>query len=456
MAIRVEKDFMGQVEVPEAAWYGAQTARALETFRISGAPFPHACIRAMARIKRHMAQVHAALGLLPPETADAVARAAREVEEGGLSDQFAVDVFQTGSGTSSHMNVNEVLAGRANEILTGKRGGKSPVHPNDHVNLGQSTNDVVPTALRVALALAWETDLIPALLSLSQSLAEKAGECSGILKLGRTHFQDAVPMRLSADFLAWSRQVEEGIAGLRQAEAVLWELPLGGTAVGNAVNAHPRAAGLALEALARETGLPFAVAPDRLAVQSSGHAWASAHGALRNAALVLMKIASDLRFFSCGPRAGIGELALPALLPGSSFMPGKINPVACEVALQAGAQVLGNDAAVAAACQAGSLELFCMHPVCALNLLSSTGLLARASQMLDEKAVRGISMDRERLSRAVEQSPALATLLAPKIGYDRAAALAGRAVAEGRAVRDLAVAEGLVTREEWEELLGRL
>ncbi|MFH1887993.1 MAG: class II fumarate hydratase [Pseudomonadota bacterium] len=456
MGERREEDFMGQVPVPGDAWYGSQTARALETFRISGIPFPLACIRAVARIKRHMAEAHLSLGLLPGDLAESVIQAAREVEEGGLADQFVVDVFQTGSGTSSHMNANEVIAGRANEILTGQRGGKSPVHPNDHVNLGQSTNDVIPTAIRLSTALALERDLVPALASLAESLRDKAREFDRILKIGRTHFQDAVPMRLSSDFSAWARQVELGLESSCRAVVSLLPLPLGGTAVGSGVNAHPDAAPMAIRALAEDTGMGFFPAPHRLEAQGSGDAYAASHAALRNTALSLMKIAQDLRFLSSGPRSGIGELSLPALLPGSSFMPGKINPVACEVVLQAGAQVLGNDAAVAAACQAGGLELFCMQPLCAHNLLFSATLLSNSARMLDEQCVRGIRANEARMARGVEDSPALATLLAPRLGYDLAADLARRALASGRTVRDLAVEEGILTPGEWEDLLGKL
>ncbi len=421
-----------------------------------GILFPLPVIRAMAAIKRHMAAVHGDLGLLSPEVSRAVMTAAREVEEGRWDGDFPVEVFQTGSGTGSHMNVNEVLAGRANEILTGARGGKRPVHPNDHVNMGQSTNDVVPSALHAATLIFWEKELFPALARLLSALSGKAAEFSGVLRVGRTHFMDAVPMRLGDAFKGYARQVSLGMERLASARARLLELPLGGTAVGNGLNTHPGAAARVISLLASETGIPFTPAANRFEAQGARDAAVEASGALKTVAASLWKMAQDLRFLSSGPDCGIGEIRVPALLPGSSFMPGKVNPVICEVLVQAAAQVIGNDAAITTAALSGGLELCAAIPVIARNLLESSLLLARAAQAFSEKCVEGLSADMARTAGNVEKSLATVTLLAPIIGYDRAAVLAKEAHASGRTVKSLALSRGLVTEEDWNAMLAKI
>jgi fumarate hydratase class II len=435
---REETDTMGVVRVPADAYYGAQTQRAVDNIPISGIRMPTGFVRALALIKRCGAEVNRRLGLLEPRLAEAVVSAAREVLEGRLDDQFPVGVFQTGSGTSSNMNLNEVIASRANEILTGRKGGKSPVHPNDHVNLGQSSNDAVPSAIHIAALTAIHGRLIPALQSLHRALAGKAAEFADVRKIGRTHLQDAVPMTLGQEFSGYARQVE---------------LALGGTAVGTGVNAHPDFAAETIALIARETGIGFRRADNPFEAQAARDAAVEASAALKTLAVSLTKIANDLRWLGSGPRCGLGEIALPSLQPGSSIMPGKVNPVVPEAVLQVAAQVIGNDATVTIAGQSGSFELNVMMPVIAYNLLQSVDLLAAAAEVLAEKCIEGIRADREACAAFIERSLALATGLVPRIGYDRAAAVAQRAYASGRTVRAVLIEEKILPMEEIDTLL---
>jgi fumarate hydratase, class II len=450
---REEKDTMGVVRVPENAYYGAQTQRACDNFPIGDLKMPLAFIRALALIKRCGAEVNRRLGLLEPRLADAVASAAREVLLGRFDDQFVVGVFQTGSGTSSNMNLNEVIASRANEILAGQKGGKSPVHPNDHVNLGQSSNDAVPSAIHIAALKGIHGRLIPALRLLHQALAGKAAEFAGVRKIGRTHLQDAVPMTLGQEFSGYARQVELGVERLKAVEPRLAELALGGTAVGTGVNAHPEFADETIALIARETGIGFRKATNPFEAQAAKDAAVEASGALKTLAVSLTKIANDLRWLGSGPRCGLGEIVLPGLQPGSSIMPGKVNPVVPEAVLQVAAQVIGNDATITLAGQSGSFELNVMMPVIAYNLLQSIDLLAAAAAVLAEKCVDGIRANREACAAYIERSLALVTGLVPRIGYDRAAAVAQKAYSSGRTVREVLIADKILPPEEIDTLL---
>jgi fumarate hydratase class II len=450
---RDEKDTMGVVRVPENAYYGAQTQRAAENFPIGGLRMPPAFIHALALIKAAAAEVNRRIGLLDPERSGAIAAAAREVQEGKWDDQFVVSVFQTGSGTSSNMNVNEVVASRANELLTGRKGGKSPVHPNDHVNLGQSSNDAVPSAIHIAALTAIRKRLVPALRRLHETLSAKADAFSDVRKIARTHLQDAVPMTLGQEFSGYARQVELGIERLAAVEPRLAELALGGTAVGTGVNAHPEFAAETIAWISRETGIEFREARNHFEAQAARDAAVEASGALKTVAVSLAKIANDVRWLGSGPRCGLGEIALPSLQPGSSIMPGKVNPVIPEAVLQVAAQVVGNDTTITFSGQAGNFELNVMLPVIAYNLLLSIDLLADAAASLADRCIAGIAANREVCSASIEKSLALATGLVPRIGYDRAAAIAQKAYDSGRTIREVLTAEGILPKEEIDQLL---
>ncbi len=455
MSHRKESDTMGTVMVPRDAYYGAQTQRAVDNFFISGQKLPPVFTRVIAMIKKHAAAVNLELGLLDESLARAIITAAGEAADGKFDDQFIVDVFQTGSGTSTNMNVNEVIAGRANEILTGARGGKSPVHPNDHVNKGQSSNDVIPTALHVAALTGIRGKLIPALEELHQSLSQKAGEFANIRKLGRTHLQDAIPMTLGQEFSGYARQVELGIERLKGVQANLAELALGGTAIGNGANAHPEFAPRVIQLIANDTGCPFKEAVNHFEAQAAQDAAVEASGALRTVAVSLTKIANDIRWLASGPRCGIGEITIPSLQPGSSIMPGKVNPVIPEAVIQVAAQVIGNDATITLAGQGGVFELNVMLPVIAYNLLESINLLSAATVQLREKCVDGIIANEEKCRSTVEQSLALGTALVPVIGYEQAAAVAQEAARTGKTVRQVALDNHVLPEEQLREIFDR-
>ena len=439
---RMEKDSLGEMQIPSEALYGAQTARAVANFPVSGIPLPAPLIKALGLIKKQAAQTNQELGLLPAETAEAIFRAADEVASGQLLEQFPVDLFQTGSGTSSNMNSNEVIANRAANLLGQSFGSKS-VHPNDHVNLGQSSNDVFPSAIHIATALELHTQLLPALEQLQQQLTEKSEQYRDVLKIGRTHLQDATPVTLGQVFSGYARQVELTHERLSVSSSSLYELPLGGTAVGTGINTHPQFASRTIAAIARETRLPFREASNHFEAQGARDALVSTSGSLKNSALSLFKIANDIRFLASGPRCGIGELILPAVQPGSSIMPGKINPVMAESLMQVCAQVVGNDATVSLCGLSGNFELNVMMPVMGYNLLQSIELLSRGIAAFEEKCLAGLQADEQRCSDLLEQSLALVTALVPEIGYDRAGELAKRAHQSGRTLRELALEDGM-------------
>ena len=449
---RIEKDSMGEMEVPADALYGAQTARALDNFPISGIRFPRPFIRAMGMIKERAARVNMELGLLDRHRAMAIMEAAEEVVKGDLDDHFPLDVFQTGSGTSTNMNANEVIANRAMRLL-GQETGTAGIHPNDHVNLGQSSNDVIPTALHVAAAVEIRQTLIPALHLLQEALGEKAEAFDDIVTIGRTHLQDAVPVRLGQIFSGYARQVALAKRRLESALEGLMELPLGGTALGTGINTHPDFAPRVISGLCAVTGLPFREAANHFEAQATRDGAVAASGALRGCAVALFKIANDIRFLGSGPRCGLGQLVLPPVQPGSSIMPGKVNPVMAESLMQVCAQVTGNDAAVSLCGLSGNFELNVMMPAMAHNLLQSVELLARGVGVFTERCVRGLEADRKRCESLIEQSLAMVTSLAPVLGYDRAAQIAKRAYETGRTVREVAREEQVLSEAELDRLL---
>jgi fumarate hydratase, class II len=431
---RIERDSMGEMKVPVEAYYGAQTARAIENFPISGDRFPRSIIRALGLIKKHAALANQKLTDLEPELTQNIIKAAAEVADGKWDEQFVVDIFQTGSGTSLNMNANEVVSRRAEEI----HGGGIRIHPNDHVNRGQSSNDVIPSALHIA---AWEQitrELQPSLELLESELIEKSKEWHGVIKIGRTHLQDAMPMRLGQEFGGFASQVRHGLARLQSLEGNLCELALGGTAVGTGINTDRDFARVVISGIAEETGLPFREAGNHFEAQAARDAVVEASGALKTVAISLIKIANDIRLLGSGPRLGLGELRLPPTQPGSSIMPGKVNPVMCEMLIQVGAQVIGNDAVVTFAGATGQLQLNAMIPVMTRNLLESIRLLSNGSAVFARRCVAGLEADKNKRRQNIEQSLALVTTLVPAIGYDAAAAIAKEAEATDRTVRAVA------------------
>ena len=447
---RTEKDSMGEMSVPADAYYGASTARAVENFPISDLRFQRGFIAALGLIKWSAAEVNFKLGLLDEKGRALLQQAAQEVMDGKLDDAFVVDIFQTGSGTSTNMNANEVIAGRANEIAGGKRGGKDPVHPNDHVNMQQSSNDVIPTAIHVAATVALKRDLIPALHRLEQALDAKAKEFDDVVKIGRTHLQDATPIRLGQELSGYAAQANKSGVRATQALIALLELPLGGTAVGTGINSHPAYAALAVAAIAHKTGIAFVEARNHFEAQAAKDGVVEASGLLKTIAISLSKIANDIRWLASGPRCGLGEISVPATQPGSSIMPGKVNPVMSEMALQVAAQVIGNDATItfAASGLGSTFELNVMMPVMAYNLLQSIELLSRASRVFADRCVTGIQANRERCESMVEQSLAMVTSLAPRIGYDKAAEIAKESFKTGKTVREIAREMKLLSEAE--------
>jgi len=454
MKFREEKDSLGTVRVPLEAHYGAQTARAVENFPISGIVLPEEFIRSLALIKKCAAEANRDLGLLGSETAEAIISAADEVMAGKWSGEFVVDVFQTGSGTSTNMNMNEVLASRGNEILTGNRGGKTPVHPNDHVNMGQSSNDVIPSAIHITALHQISSELIPALKKLHQALIEKAEAYGDIKKIGRTHLQDAVPLTLGQEFTGYAGQVHRGIDRLDGISLRLSELALGGTAVGTGINTHPEFARRTIALISAHTGLTFKETDNHFQAQSAQDTAVEASGVLKTIAVSLMKIANDIRWLASGPRCGIGEISLPSLQPGSSIMPGKVNPVIPEAVLQVAMQVVGNDTAILLGGQSGYFELNTALPLITHNLLLSIRLLISATNLFCRKCVEGITANPERCGEYIAKSLALATALVPHIGYDRAAEIAKTAHTEGKTVKEVAFREKVLPDEILEEIFG--
>jgi fumarate hydratase class II len=450
---RIETDSMGEVQVPASAYYGAQTQRAVQNFPISGLRFPRAFIRSLGLIKGAAAKVNLELGFISREVAEAITQAAREVAEGKLDDHFPVDIFQTGSGTSTNMNANEVIANRAIELLGGEIGSKSPVHPNDHVNRGQSSNDVIPTAIHVSVAESINGGLMEALKTCEHELAAKSKQFDPIVKIGRTHLQDATPVRLGQEFSGYTRQIALARKRIELALAGLMELALGGTATGTGLNAPTGFASKVIGLLAEETDLPFVEAKDHFAAQGAQDGLVAASAALRGLAVTLTKIGNDIRWLASGPRCGLGELELPPVQPGSSIMPGKINPVIIESLLQVAVQVMANDLAVAMGGQAGNLELNVMLPVMAYNLLQSVELLKTSIANFTEKCLKGLGVNEQRCQELVEQSLALCTPLAVEIGYDKAAQLAHMAYESGKTVREVALELDILPKEKLVKIL---
>lgn len=450
--MRQEKDSLGFVEVPLDALYGAQTARAVENFPISGLRASPFLIRATAMIKLAAARTNGELGMITPAQANAIVQAANEVIQGGHSEHFVVDVFQAGAGVSFHMNANEVLANRAEQILGGEPGNYKLVHPNDQVNYGQSTNDVFPAAMRLASLLALR-DLYPVLHSLAEGLGSKAEQFDGILKSGRTHMQDAVPIRLGQEFAAYAVAIRRAHAGIETAASTLCELGLGGSAVGTGINTHPQYRFQAIHYLAELSGEPLTAAEDMRYAMQSCAPMATVSAALRTLALEVIRISNDLRLLSSGPNTGFREIDLPGLQPGSSIMPGKVNPVLPELVAMVGFQVVGNDAAVAMAVQAGQLELNVMMPTMAHNVLQSVTILTNTLRELDQRCVRRITANADRCAFYAQSTVSLATALNPYIGYARAAQVVKKSVATGHSIIDIVRYEQLLTSEQINSIL---
>lgn len=453
MGFRTEGDSMGEVKIPEEFLYGASTQRAVENFHISHRKFDRRFIEALALVKWAAALANEKLGKLEAPLAKAIAAKALEVAEGKHDKHFILDIYQTGSGTSTNMNANEVIANLCNPVLGGKIGTKSPVHPNDHVNMGQSSNDVIPTAMHVGAALGIAKGLIPALKELEKSLLKKSEEFKDVIKIGRTHLQDATPVTLGQEFSGYASQITHNLSRLEQTLEGLKELAIGGTAVGTGINTHPQFAARVCENLCQKTGIQFFEAKNHFEAQAAKDACVFASGVLKTIAVSLMKIANDIRWLSSGPRCGIGEILLPELQPGSSIMPGKINPVIPESIMQIAAQVQGNDLAVQIGGQHGNFELNVMMPVIAGNLFESIELLTNGSKMLADKCVKGIEANKERAGELVEKSLMLVTNLNKVIGYDKAAALAKKACKEKKSIRELLKAEKILPEDQIEKLL---
>lgn len=437
MSTRLEKDSMGEMSVPEEALYGASTQRAVLNFPISGRPVPYPIIHAYGIIKWAAAQVHHRLGLLSEERTKLIMQAALEVAEGKLDEHFVVDIYQTGSGTSTNMNVNEVISNRACQMVGKPIGAKDPVHPNDHVNMGQSSNDTFPTALHMAVAQELQGRLLPVLEKLQVSLSQKGEEFWEVLKIGRTHLMDATPVRLGQEFKGYARQVEHGVDRVHKAIKALAELPLGGTAVGTGLNCHPDFPAQAIALIAEKTGLPFREAKDHFEAQSAKDALVEVSGQMKTIATSLFKMANDIRWLSSGPQCAIGEIALPATQPGSSIMPGKVNPVMGESLMQVCARVFGNDATVTWCAANGNFELNVMMPTLGAALLESIELMSNAARLFDERCVQGIQANKERCQNLIEYSLALVTGLNSKIGYDKATVIAKESARTGIPVRKL-------------------
>ncbi len=447
---RVERDSMGELQVPAQALWGAQTQRAVQNFPISDLRMPRAFIRALGLIKWAAAGANSELGLLKPGRAVAIQAAALAVAEGGHDDQFPVDVFQTGSGTSSNMNANEVIARLATQELD------ETVHPNDDVNMGQSSNDVIPSAAHVSAALLVNENLLPALAHLQKTLKKKARELKNVVKTGRTHLMDAMPVTLEQEIGGWAAQVSNGADRVTAAMPRLCHIAQGGTAVGTGINAHPKFGPKVAVLLSERTGLSFAPAGDYFEALSSQDSAVELSGQLKTVAVSLMKIANDLRWMNSGPLAGLGEIALPALQPGSSIMPGKVNPVIPEAVAMVAAQVIGNDATITVAGQSGNFQLNVMLPVVAYNLTQSVALLASASRVLADSAIAGFTVNQQKLNEALDRNPILVTAMNPVIGYEKGAAVAKQAYAEGRPVRDVAAEQTDLTDAELDRLLDPL
>jgi len=449
---RTEKDSMGEMNVPEEAYYGAQTQRAVENFPISHKRFSRRFIEALGEIKRAFAEANAEKGYVDQKIAEVVIKAATEVAQGKLDDQFVVDIFQTGSGTSTNMNANEVIANRALEIMGEPRGSKA-IHPNDHVNRGQSSNDVIPTAMHISLLRVFDLDLVPALTNLEKSLAKKSDEFDRIVKIGRTHLQDATPIRLGQVFSGYASHVGDSVERIKRVYEPLSELAQGGTAVGTGLNGVVEVTRSAIERISKRLNLKLREARNHFSAQGGKDAIVEASGAMKPTAVALMKVANDTRWLASGPRCGLGEIQLPPTQPGSSIMPGKVNPVIAESLMMICAQVIGNDSTVTLAGQSGNFELNVMMPVMAYNVLESAELLTKGSINFRDRCVEGISANEERCREMIEKSLAMVTSLAPRIGYDQAAAIAKEAFATGKTVREVAMEKKVLPQKELDSVL---
>jgi fumarate hydratase class II len=450
---RTETDSMGPIEVPDHRYWGAQTQRSLHHFSIGGDRMPTPVIQGMALLKKAAALVNRDLGILPKEHAELIVQAADEILAGKLDEEFPLFVWQTGSGTQTNMNVNEVISNRAIELAGGQRGSKSPIHPNDHVNMSQSSNDTFPTAMHIAAAEELVQKLLPAVSELREALAKKAGEFEDIVKIGRTHLQDAVPLTLGQEFSGYVAQLDDDIERIEQTLPGLYELAIGGTAVGTGLNAPPEFADRVAKSIAGLTGLPFVSAKNKFAALAAHDAVVFSSGALKTLAVSLMKIANDIRWLASGPRAGLGELVLPENEPGSSIMPGKVNPTQCEALTMVCVQVLGNDTAIGIAGSQGNFELNVFKPVMIFNFLHSVELLADACTNFRRFAIEGVEADREQIGEYVRDSLMVVTALTPHIGYDKSAEIAKHAHHHKKTLKEAAVELGHLTAEEFEKLV---
>jgi len=451
--MRKEKDSMGEVLVPDEAYYGAQTQRAVDNFQISNRRIPSSLISAIGMIKKSASIVNNNLGKIDKTIKDAIIKASDEVISGKHDEQFVVDIFQTGSGTSTNMNSNEVISNRANEILGHKLGDKYPVHPNDHVNLGQSSNDTFPSAINISICMDLKTKLFPALEGLSESLNNKVLDFKDIIKIGRTHLQDATPMTLGQEFSGYLHMINKGMERLKDSEKYVRSLPQGGTAVGTGINTHPDFGDMMAKELSEMTGIKFKEAENHFEAQGTQDSTLELSSSLRGLAVSLSKIANDIRLLGSGPRAGIGELNIPAVQPGSSIMPGKVNPVICESLIQVGAQVIGNDLAVSMGAQGSYFELNVMMPMIASNILESISILSSGVNSFNENLLTDLEANTEVCSGYIEGSLAMCTSLVPVIGYDKSAEIAYKAYKNNKTVREIVLEEKILSDKEVEELL---
>lgn len=450
---RIEKDSMGEMKTPAHMLYGASTQRAVENFPISGIRFSREYIRVLALIKQSCAEVNKKLGKLDAKIADPIINSCDEIAQGKHDEHFVLDIFQTGSGTSTNMNFNEVAANIANLKAGGAIGSKKPVHPNDHVNMGQSSNDIIPTAIHVAAAVAVHENLLPALKGLEQSLGKKTKAFHDIIKTGRTHLQDATPIRLGQEFSGYTAQVRKSIGRIERALPSIYELPVGGTAVGTGINTDAEFGKLVSENLAKKLRIAFVEADDHFEAQAAKDACVELSGAVKTAAVGLTKIANDIRWLSSGPRCGIGEIIIPPVQPGSSIMPGKVNPVIPEALLQVCAQVIGNDTTITIGAMSGSFELNVMMPVIAHNLLQSITTLGNAVKVFTTKCVDGIEANKQKINDMIEKSLMLSTALAPIVGYDKAAEISKKAFAENKTVREIAQSMVDLSKDQLDKIL---
>lgn len=450
---RIEKDSLGEVRVPKDAYWGAQTQRALENFPVSGITFPPVFVRSLALIKLSCAEVNAEIGLLDRKLSAAIVKVCREIIDGNLHDQFPLDIFQTGSGTSTNMNANEVIATRANEMLTGTKNTKSPVHPNDHVNMGQSSNDVIPTAIHVAASIQLKELLLPSVALLQKTIKRRKADYRSCVKTGRTHLMDAMPITVEQEMSGWATQVAYSLERIEAALPKLAELAIGGTAVGTGVNTHPGFGARVSKKLSGITKIRFTEAQNHFEAQSMQDSVVALSGQLKTYATSLMKIANDLRWMNSGPIAGLSELRLPSLQPGSSIMPGKVNPVIPEAVRMVCAQVMGNDTVISLSNAMGDFQLNVMLPSVAHNILQSISILGNASRLLAEKAIKGLEVNEDHLTELLEKNPIIATVLNPAIGYDRAAEVVKKALKERKTVKQVVVEVGYLSEKEADRIL---